>query len=70
MTAADIMTAAVFPYKLRTAAQYRAHVRKTIIRAGYTPVAATYDQAGNCLTCGECGRCPGWHTTEEGRLTP
>ena len=26
---------------------------------------AQYDEAGNCLTCGECGRCPGVHTFEE-----
>ena len=28
-------------------------------------VRATYDKAGNCTRCGECGRCPGWHHVSE-----
>jgi hypothetical protein len=35
---------------------------QAIKRAGYQPVKATYDRAGNCEICGEAGRCPGWHT--------
>jgi predicted aldo/keto reductase-like oxidoreductase len=41
-------------------AQYRA-IKKT----GTPPVKAQYDEAGNCVICGECGRCPGWHTPQE-----
>lgn len=44
---------------------FAAHVRRQIIKAGFTPVKATEDDAGNCTICGECGRCPGWHTTLE-----
>ena len=29
------------------------------------PHAEAHYQAGVCLTCGECGRCPGVHTFEE-----
>lgn len=34
-------------------------------RQGIPHSPAQYDEAGNCLTCGECGRCPGVHTFEE-----
>ena len=32
---------------------------------GRQPHAAIEDHAGNCLVCGEAGRCPGWHLAEE-----
>ena len=34
-------------------------------RRGIPHSPAQYDAGGNCLTCGECGRCPGVHTFEE-----
>lgn len=40
-------------------------VRRLLGRLGHTPVQASYDRAGNCKICGECGRCPGWHLQEE-----
>ena len=36
--------------------------------AGYVPFKAVKDYAGNCVYCGEAGRCPGWHIYD-GRLT-
>ena len=50
-----------------TEAQYKARVRRELIRAGKKPVKAVYDEAGNCTTCGEAGRCPGWHAEGEHR---
>ena len=26
---------------------------------------AIFNDAGNCIFCGEAGRCPGWHTVDE-----
>jgi len=43
----------------------RAVMRHVVRRVGEMPLRATYDAAGNCLTCGEAGRCPGWHLPEE-----
>lgn len=34
-------------------------------RLGIPHSPAQYDKAGDCLTCGEAGRCPGVHTFEE-----
>ena len=34
-------------------------------RRGIPHSPAQYDAGGNCLTCGEAGRCPGVHTFEE-----
>ena len=34
-------------------------------RRGIPHSLAQYDAGGNCLTCGEGGRCPGVHTFEE-----
>jgi len=44
-----------------TFAQFSANYRRRLVRAGHKPIRATYDAAGNCRICGECGRCPGWH---------
>jgi hypothetical protein len=41
--------------------EYERAVQRAFLRNGITPVKAAYDAAGNCLQCGECGRCPGWH---------
>lgn len=40
-------------------------VSDVLRRMGIPHSPAQYDKAGNCLTCGECGRCPGVHTFEE-----
>jgi hypothetical protein len=40
--------------------------RERIVAAGQTPVKATYDPAtGNCVICGKCVMCPGWHAASE-----
>lgn len=49
------------PYTLRTRADYTRFARALFRRHGFYTVTATYDEAGNCLLCGECGRCPGVH---------
>lgn len=59
---ADYLTEAIPPrpggYPKGT---YARKVREAIRRAGHTPVPAKFDAAGNCLTCGEAGRCPKYH---------
>ena len=52
-----------------TQKQYYAKTKREILRSGETPVKAIWDEAGNCMVCGEAGRCPGWHTIEEDRLS-
>jgi hypothetical protein len=42
-----------------------ADVSAELRRRGIPHSPAQYDSAGNCLTCGEAGRCPGVHTFEE-----
>lgn len=42
-----------------------ADVSAELRRRGIPHSPAHYDAGGNCLTCGECGRCPGVHTFEE-----
>lgn len=44
---------------------YRRAVRRAIERTGHHAIRAHYDAAGNCIICGECGRCPGWHFQSE-----
>ena len=39
-------------------------IYRALLRAGYYPVKPRYDDNGDCLICGECGRCPGWHKGE------
>ena len=51
----------VWPSPAAFAEAIAAHLRKL----GIPHSPAQYDEAGNCLTCGECGRCPGVHTFEE-----
>jgi hypothetical protein len=48
-----------------TRSQCYAKVKRELIKAGKYPVKAISDYAGNCLICGEAGRCPGWHTITE-----
>jgi len=42
-----------------------ADVSAELRRRGIPHSPAHYDTGGNCLTCGESGRCPGVHTFEE-----
>lgn len=42
-----------------------ADVSAELRRRGIPHSPAQYDAGGNCLTCGEGGRCPGVHTSEE-----
>lgn len=58
------MNAPTAPQFPSTAAFY-AHNRAEIRRRSLVPVAARWDGAGNCVICGEAGRCPGWHTPAE-----
>lgn len=39
--------------------------RAAIESRGLTPIRAQYDNRGDCFTCHESGRCPGWHTPDE-----
>ncbi len=64
MTAHQILSrlpARTFP----TCAAFRAHARSVVMAATGSAVRAEYDEAGNCIFCGEAGRCPGWHTVDE-----
>ncbi len=47
------------------AAFLTANFRALASETGQQPHAAIEDHAGNCLVCGEAGRCPGWHLAEE-----
>lgn len=49
---------------MRTQKQYQDAIRRMILKAGKIAFKAIEDGEGNCLTCGESGRCPGWHTNE------
>lgn len=49
----------------RTREEHIAHMSAKLRRRGIPHSPAQYDSAGNCLTCGEAGRCPGVHTFEE-----
>ena len=51
----------------RTRRQYERQVYATFRRAGVSPIKAVMDEAGNCVACGEAGRCPGWHLND-GRM--
>ncbi len=48
----------------RTPKQYQREVYRAIVRSGYLARLADYDNEGNCVICGEAGRCPGWHINE------
>lgn len=48
------------PFKSERAFSDR--VRKVIVKNGFTPIKGKKDRGGNCLICGESGRCLGWHT--------
>lgn len=50
----------IVPQYPNRAACYKAN-RLEIIANGLQPVRATCDPQGHCTTCGEAGRCPGWH---------
>lgn len=59
-----------FLFQLNAAAargreEHIAHLSAKLRERGIPHSPAQYDSAGNCLTCGECGRCPGVHTFEE-----
>lgn len=53
------------PFPSRLAAEDA--VKRLIVAANMRPVPGRRDRAGNCVICGESGRCPGWHTIEERR---
>lgn len=47
-----------------TQAEYHDRVRRHILSRGEMAFKAVEGRDGNCLNCGESGRCPGWHTTD------
>ena len=56
-----------FGRPFKSHAHASAALKRALVNLGVQPVAASYDRAGNCTTCGEAGRCGGWHTPEEAR---
>jgi len=75
MTSAELI-AQMPPHTYASRAGFRSAVRRWIIRkTGCDPVTVRTDAAGNCLVCGEAGRCCGLHLFEEvartiGRAAP
>lgn len=57
----DRLPARTFP----TCAAFYARNRSAIMEATGSAVRAELDTRGNCIFCGESGRCPGWHTVDE-----
>ena len=55
-------TAKRSPYTSREA--YAKAIRRALENIHATPIRAEYDAAGNCIYCGECGRCPGYHAVK------
>ena len=41
--------------------EYRKVATRLLKQHGHLVRYAEYDRAGNCVTCGEAGRCPGVH---------
>ena len=39
-------------------------IRQALEDIHATPIRAEYDAAGNCIYCGEAGRCPGYHAVK------
>lgn len=54
-------------YKSREA--YQEAKRLELVARGERAIAAQYDNRGDCFTCGECGRCPGYHSEAEERAS-
>jgi hypothetical protein len=70
MTGFDAMDRAFLRHGSKPFPSRRAHnaaTRAEFRRAGIVPVRAEYDTGGNCLVCGESGRCSGWHGSYERR---
>lgn len=40
-------------------------VKREFAKQGIPAHRAQYDRNGDCMVCGECGRCPGYHTPAE-----
>ena len=55
-------TAKRSPYPSREA--YAKAIRQALEDIHATPIRAEYDYAGNCIYCGEAGRCPGYHAVK------
>jgi hypothetical protein len=53
---------------MTTQAKYYESQRMALVSAGVQPIKAEFDCAGNCTTCGEAGRCPGWHAPRDAKL--
>ena len=63
----DIVVAARLKHDLpfySRAALERA-VKREFVKQGIPAIRAMYDRYGDCTVCGECGRCPGYHTPAE-----
>lgn len=65
MPSYDARLEAMLLDRLAVTALSRSAYTKTVgrwyVRNGYLAQLAVYDKDGNCITCGECGRCPGVH---------
>ena len=59
MKEADALYGMHTTYKSRES--YFQAVKRRLKAHGLKPERAKYDSAGNCLACGEAGRCPGYH---------
>jgi hypothetical protein len=46
---------------MKTYEAYVRSVKRDLLRRGLKPIKAVFDNAGNCIACGEAGRCPGFH---------
>lgn len=49
----------------RTRKQFQNQLRTLLRKDGVNFVNAIYAHDGDCITCGECGRCPGIHLVSE-----
>lgn len=51
-----------FPHKTYSSFEaYSLAVKRFFKKRGFQVQKAIYDSSGDCIYCGECGRCPGVH---------
>ena len=53
------------PATLASRAAFFRYVHRGLRKVGSEPYIARSDEGGNCLICGEAGRCPGYPTAWE-----
>lgn len=52
---------ALVPMEMRTRARRMDFLKTELLKAGKDVFPAVEDAGGNCIFCGEAGRCFGWH---------